>query len=780
MKKILFVLFSAMLAFCACQDIKELTGRVDDLENRVSYLEELCSDLNGNVALIQAFVSAHENDLYVKTVTEVSDGFTITFTNGQTYTLKNGEKGNKGDKGDKGDQGNQGIQGIPGETPVVSVVYDATDGGYYWTLNGELLLVDGKKVSALGVTPTLKIENDKWMISYGNGWEEVAPAYDQSKAITITEDETAVYLTLTDGTQFVIEKVPGFSFKVASTDVAVAAGQNVELKYTLNDADESVRFEVRGSYAAEVVPTDVNSGVIKITVPDPVVKGYVLITAVKNSTSEFKAQYIEIEEGAISVSIDTFPAGEFGSTIAIPVSTNVEFDVVIPAEATWLTVAPQTKAMRTETITLVAAANDSANERSAIVTIKSKDGSINTTVTVVQSGLTGAEAYFRVNTADINVESSATTATLKVEANVPWTITVPEGVKATPAFGSADTDVVLTFASNDGNYVPVTVPVTVTTTYAALETKSYTTNIIKAAKNPNDFTYVTWGNNLGENGAALTPLAEYGNQFRITKADAKLELNVLESDIPEGATVKYAYTRKTQLSSAPDGVAIDAATGKITISYKGDHVHSDGKMYAARTHYGFITVTVGEGEAAVVRKFPLFVDQVGFRNGWNVRFTPFAPRFNPTTGGVVTPTLTYVKEDGSEVSGFTCDYRRNANWYNLNSTFTEGLPTKSEFVSSVWEAYFSALGKTNNTGAISPISWYGDSNGTKGNTDKCAMFITPETFAITVNPGKFVYDGKPADGVLVGTMQCNVDGIDPVNKGGAEVFPLIIWLDPTK
>ena len=33
---------------------------------------------------------------------------------------------------------------------------------------------------------------------------------------------------------------------------------------------------------------------------------------------------------------------------------------------------------------------------------------------------------------------------------------------------------------------------------------------------------------------------------------------------------------------------------------------------------------------------------------------------------------------------------------------------------------------------------------------------------------------------MIATMQCNVDNIDPVNKGGAEIFPLIIWLDPTK
>ena len=779
MKKILLAICSAMLAFCACQDLDELTGRVDNLENRVTYLEELCKDLNSNVALIQAFVAAHENDLYIKNVTEVSDGFTITFTNGLTYTLKNGEKGNKGDKGDQGDKGDKGNQGDPGVTPVVSVKLD-TDGGYYWTLNGEWLLVDGKKVSALGVTPQLKIENGKWYICYGGDkWEEIAPAYDYSTAITITEDETAVYLTLHDGTQFVIEKVPGFSFKVESTDIAIHAGKNAALNYTLNDGDESVRFEVRGSYAAEVVPTDVNSGVINITVPETIVKGYVLVTAVKNSTSEFKAQYIEIEEGALILATDSYAIPEFGEVIDVPVRTNLEYDVNIPADATWITLV-KTKAMRDEVVSLLVAANEGENERSATVTIASKDGAVTKTVAVVQSKATGMAPYFRVNTADINVESTATTATVRVEANVPWTITVPEGVTAAPAVGSGDTDVVITFASNEGIYTATTVPVTVAATYAALETKSYTVNIVKAAtKNPNEFTYVTWGNNLGANGTALTPLEEYGNQFRLTAETGNLELNIVQSDIPEGATVKFAYTRKTQVSASPDGVAIDAATGKLTIAYKGNHAHSDGKIYP-RTHFGVITVTVGEGESAVVRKFPLFVDQAGFRNGWDVRFTPFAPRFNPVTGGTVTPQLTYVKQDGSAVSGFTLDYRRNPFWYNVNGTGKEGSPAQSGCILDLWKNYYASINGNVNTSAVNPISWYAGNNAIKGILGKNLHYLDQETFSVVVNPGMYMFGDVPGDGVVVGTMQCNVDGIDPVNKSGAEVFPLIVWLDPTK
>lgn len=51
MKKILSVLYIATLLFASCSDEYDdsaLTGRVDNLENRVAKLEELCKQMNTN------------------------------------------------------------------------------------------------------------------------------------------------------------------------------------------------------------------------------------------------------------------------------------------------------------------------------------------------------------------------------------------------------------------------------------------------------------------------------------------------------------------------------------------------------------------------------------------------------------------------------------------------------------------------------------------------------------------------------------------------------------
>ncbi len=774
MKKIIVFLFAAMFALSGCQNgMDELVDRVDNLEGRVTVLEQLCGDMNANIEAIQAFVSATKGNLFIEKVTEVADGFTITFTNGKTYTLKNGDKGNKGDKGDQGATGPQGEQGA---TPVVSIAYSAED-GYYWTVNGEPVLIDGKKVSALGVTPQLRINEGKWEISYDNGakWEEVASAYDQSTKITVSEDENAVYLTLADGTVFTISKVPGFAFKVDKYDLAVSAGQTIELAYTLADGDESVRFEVKGTYEAEVVPTDNNGGVIKITVPSPVVKGYVMITAVKNSTSEFKAQYISIEEAVMSVSDEAFTAEKVGGRFEVTIQTNLAYEVKIPAEAQeWISVV-DSRAVRTDVVTFLLAENTTDAVRTATVTIEAEG--FTKSVTFVQSNTNSEPIYFTVEPTElIAVAADATTATVSVKANVPWTVTVPEGVTAEPAAGSADAEVVLTFVSNvaAGIYKNAEFEVAVATENTSVATQSYTVKVVKAAaENPNKFTTVSWGNNLG-----LTPAADYLDQFRVTKEMGKLTVKIASSDIPEGAVVSYKVTKPTHLSKQPLDISINE-NGDITIGYK--EPTADNPL-TARAHYAIVTVTVGEGDAAVTNKFPIFVHYQGLSNGYDVRMTPFAYRFNPKTGGTQTPQKVEAFDaDGNAVVGLTLDYRRDFGWYNFRSNFAEGnlkAGVENSIMLSIWDTYYATVGGNSNYSSCNPIAYW--TNYAKGNLVHTACYVTPETFAITVNPEKFVMNGVYGDGVLAVTMNACKDGADPINSKDPvpqQVKPLLIYLD---
>lgn len=781
MKKIFVFLFAAMFALSGCQNgIDELAGRVDELEGRVTVLEQLCGDLNTNITAIQAFVAATENNLFIEKVTETSNGITITFTNGKTYTLNNGEKGNKGDKGEQGEQGEQGLQGA---TPLVSIAFSAED-GYYWTVNGEPVIIDGKKVSALGVTPQLRIKDNNWEITYNNGesWEVVGAAYEQGAKITVTEDENAVYLTLADGTVFTISKVPGFAFKVATCDVVVSAGQTIELAYTLSDGDESVRFEVRGTYEAVVVPTDNNGGVIKITAPDPLVDGYVLVTAVKNSTSEFKAQYISFEQAVLSVSDEAVSADKLGGIFDVTIQTNIEYEVNIPAEAQeWISVVA-TRGIRTDVVSFQVAENTSGAERTATVTITAEGFTKN--VVFVQSNEVVLPPYFTVENATVEVAADATTATISVKSNVLWAVTVPEGVTAEPATGAADAEVVLTFTSNVAANIfkATSFDVVVATESSAVATTSYTVTVKQAAAvNPNQFTTVSWGNNLGLS-------AEHPDQYRITKADGTLTVPVASSDIAAGAVVSYKITIPTNGTNQPSGLTIDEATGTVTIAYQGaqDENNTKTKPLAARAHYAYITVTVGEGDTKVSRKFPFFVHHAGTAHqsdrslGLDVQLTPFAMRFNPKTGGTITPTYKAYDAAGAEVSGLTLDNRRNATWYNFKGDFgNKKAPTADEtnnVLTAVWDSYYTGVGIAANYGSVNPISYW---NNTTDKLQHCGYYITPETLAVTVNPEKFVVDGVYADGVVGVGMQANVNGVSPMDGTAIQVMPLLIYLDAT-
>ena len=297
---------------------------------------------------------------------------------------------------------------------------------------------------------------------------------------------------------------------------------------------------------------------------------------------------------------------------------------------------------------------------------------------------------------------------------------------------------------------------------------SFTINVVA---NPYKFTYVLWGNNMG-----LTPIEDYGNQFRIEKGDQPLVVKIAKTDIPAGVPVKFTLTNKTNLSAAPMGAKIDSNTGDITITSS----HEKGNN-AIRTHVAVITVTVGgNSEAAVTKLIPLFVDQAGFRSGYRVEYTPFAIRVNPKTGGQSTaPVIT--KEDGGSFSGFTLDYRRNFYYYKFGGPeqHVEGKCATNTFLYAPWNKYFSALNKSVNTVAASPVSYYGDKNGERGTLGLTACYVQPGDLKLIVNPEKFSDDYGYADGCMVGTMQYNLNNVDPVNTGGTEIFPLIIWLDPS-
>lgn len=133
MKKL--ILYALLIAGCiGCSDDyddSKLWDSVNGLENRVEKLEELCKQMNTNISSLQEIVTALQKNESIKSVATLPDGsgYLITFSSGKTITIYHGKNG---------------TDGKDGTTPVISVRKDM-DGIYYWTVNNDWLLVDGKK-----------------------------------------------------------------------------------------------------------------------------------------------------------------------------------------------------------------------------------------------------------------------------------------------------------------------------------------------------------------------------------------------------------------------------------------------------------------------------------------------------------------------------------------------------------------------------------------------------------------------------------------------------------
>ena len=217
---------------CACMfglsscgddyDDSELRGNIENLDSRITALEEWQKSVNTDIRSLQSLVEALEDKDYVTSVTPLEDGtgYVISFLKSGNVTIKNGEDGT---------------------TPVISVKQDS-DGKHYWTVNGEWLLDNGNKMPVTGekgdkgdkgdkgadaIAPQVRINTDTnlWEISTDGGktWTSTGikatgdkgntgaqgpqgDAIFAKDGIDYTSDLDNVIFTLVDGTKITLPR----------------------------------------------------------------------------------------------------------------------------------------------------------------------------------------------------------------------------------------------------------------------------------------------------------------------------------------------------------------------------------------------------------------------------------------------------------------------------------------------------------------------------------------------------------------------------------------------
>lgn len=379
-------------------------------------LKEQCQQANANIEALQKIVEALQDNVSVVAVTPIYEGeaevgYIISFSDGVKVTIYHGKDGSQGEPGEDGQPGEKG------STPSIGVKKDV-DGLYYWTLDGEWLLDDaGNKVPTTGkdgvngnpdeggvpgnpgkdgVTPQLKIEESDWYVSYDNGetWEKLGPAVgDKGDSFfkDVDEDEHFVYFTLANGEKIVLPKQVSLAieFDVDSVNGVVAMNPNStrEVRYSVTSVLPDVQVEVlwSGDVLAKVIPdqTGPSTGVIQVKVPGDNIDEYCKVVVLVSNGEKVIMKTLVVEREAIEVVEETeMEIPSEGGEVELAFMSNTVCEVAIPQEAqSWISVAPGTKALTRQTITLILEPNTLPVSRSAEVSVCGEEVSLTFTVT---------------------------------------------------------------------------------------------------------------------------------------------------------------------------------------------------------------------------------------------------------------------------------------------------------------------------------------------------------------------------------------------------------------
>ena len=375
MKKILLMIVPLMALIGCSYDDTDIQKRLDDLDGQLTELQALVKALNSDVTTLKELVAGKR---FISDVQPGEDGgyvITLVTAAGETSTITISD-------------------GKDGTSSVIGVKQDS-DGVYYWTLNGDFILDNGKKLPVSGVTPEFKIENSHWWVSYDNGatWTDCGQAQtDQNlfKSVATSEDGKLVYLTLADGTVLTFELYVQFGIAFDTASATIRVGETAEIPFTLTGADAKTDIQALadGAWKAEVKRTGNEGGTIAVTAPGNSSTGKVIVL-VSDGDAKTLMRTLTFVSGVLNVSTSSKEATAAGGPVTVEVETDLDYTVAIPEAAkAWITLA-ETRGgeIRTETLTFNVAANTETQSRSANIELVAGE-------TVIETILIYQEAYY--------------------------------------------------------------------------------------------------------------------------------------------------------------------------------------------------------------------------------------------------------------------------------------------------------------------------------------------------------------------------------------------------
>ena len=359
MKKVFFALMLG-LAVVACEpaeyDDSALKDQIADLDGRLTKVEEDLATLQLNVDAMKTLADALKNGKYITSYVALEDGtgYTLTFNDGESIVVKHGEKGDKGETGEKGDKGETGEAGV---TPTVTV--QEVDGVLYWFING----VQGPAI--YDEAPKFSSVDGNLYVTYPGGEPQFVGALTGVsifKSVVVDEEAGTVTFTFVGeegqaGDSFVLYLEEAFALEISASVGLKKDQTEVEIPYEVKGANATTKVDVLTVACEAVVETEV----IKVS---NIAAGAQLLVFADNGEGKtsIKKVVFDAENYSVEAVAEVIPAE--GGQVVVKGISNVAFDVVIPAEATWLT---QVVAKSAFELTFAAEANEAYEVRSAEV-----------------------------------------------------------------------------------------------------------------------------------------------------------------------------------------------------------------------------------------------------------------------------------------------------------------------------------------------------------------------------------------------------------------------------
>lgn len=319
-------------------------------------IEAFCDLVNTNIASLHTVINAFENDDYVVSFEETGNDLPEDYL---TYSIKFNESPSVNIWCRKDELSSNGV-------PKVNAAQDE-NGKWYWTMDGKWLNIGGSTVSLKDndVSPQVSVRDDRWMMSIdgGSSWKDMAEAEtDRISAgeyifSDIYKKGSFLYFVLDNGRTIPVSTLCDIDILFPDADGAVCAeGQTAKIAYSIVGWDEATKVKCScdaSGWEAKVESTDASTGYIVVTNTGAEGDAAVTVTA-DNSTGDTISKALIFEKGVLTAQANASIVRGKGGVVDVEITTNVDYTVNIPADASWISVVDNgTKSsMRTETVKL--------------------------------------------------------------------------------------------------------------------------------------------------------------------------------------------------------------------------------------------------------------------------------------------------------------------------------------------------------------------------------------------------------------------------------------------